>query len=69
MYMQIFPICGIRIKFSTINARRKLVEKLIFVVTDPTELTLEHKRTDTLYKYLVKFTFANKSIYKTSNSF
>ena len=40
MYMQIFPVGGIRIKFSTINAHRKLVEKLIFVVTDPIELTL-----------------------------
>lgn len=41
MNMQIFPLGGIQIKFCTINARRKLLEKLIFVVTNPIELTLE----------------------------
>jgi hypothetical protein len=60
MYMQIFPVCRIRIKFSTISARRKLVVKLIFVVTDPTERTLDHTRTNTLYTHFMKFTFANK---------
>jgi len=60
--MQIFPVGGIRMKFSAINVSRKLVEKLIFVVTDPAVFTVEHKRTNTLYKIFVKFTFASKSI-------
>ena len=68
MYMQIFPLGRIRIKFSIINAHRKLVEKLIFVITDPTELTLVNMPMNTLYTYFMKFTFADKSIYKTRNN-
>lgn len=41
MYIQVFALGGIRIKFCSINARRKLLEKFIFVVTNLIELTLE----------------------------